>query len=85
MLPQQKRWYHTASGTQGRHHLDPSMLQKAVNRAVAGAGVTKAACCHTFRHSFATHLLERDQDIRMIQKLLGHQDLSRSMIYTHVL
>ncbi len=85
VLPQQNRWHDRASGTQGRHHLDPSVVQKAVRRAVAEVGVTKAASCHTFRHSFATHFLERGQDIRTIQELLGHQDVSTTMIYTHVL
>lgn len=61
------------------------MVQKAVKRAVAESGVTKADSCHTFRHSFATHLLERGQDIRTIQELMGHQDVSTTMIYTHVL
>jgi integron integrase len=85
VFPQQNRWHDRASGTQGRHHLDPSVVQKAVRRAVAEAGVTKAASCHTFRHSFATYMLERGQDIRTIQELLGHKDLSTTMIYTHVL
>jgi site-specific recombinase XerD len=85
VFPQQTRWLDGASGTQGRHHLDPSVAQKAVKRAVAEAGVTKAASCHTFRHSFATHLLARGQGIRTIQELLGHQDVSTTMIYTHVL
>jgi site-specific recombinase XerD len=74
-----------ASGTQGRHHIDPSLVQKDVKRAVAEAGVTKAASCHTFRHSLATHLLERGQNILMTQELLGHQDVSTTMIDTPVL
>lgn len=61
------------------------MVQKAVKRAVLGAGVTKAASCHTFRYSFAAHLLDQGQDIRTIQELLGHKDGSTTMIYTHVL
>ena len=68
----------------GRHHIHESSIQKAVKRAVRRAGITKHATCHTFRHSFATHLLESGIDIRTIQQLLGHKDVSTTMIYTHV-
>ena len=69
----------------GRHHLDQSRLQKAVERVFVEAGVTKAASCHTFCHSFAAHLLARVQDICTIQEILWHQDVSTTMIYVHVL
>ena len=73
------------SGERRRHHLSPSSLQKAVKEAIRQAEIHKAASCHTFRHSFATHLLEGGYDIRTVQELLGHKDLRTTMIYTHVL
>jgi site-specific recombinase XerD len=73
------------TGERRRHHLHESVLQRAVRQAAQLAGVTPHATCHTFRHSFATHPLEDGHDIRTVQELLGHNDVSTTMIYTHVL
>jgi integron integrase len=85
VFPQENRWKNPRTGQEGRHHVHESVIQKAVADAVRRAGLTKRATCHTFRHSFATQLLERGYDIRTVQELLGHKDVKTTMIYTHVL
>lgn len=73
------------TGIRRRHHIYETVLQKAVKKAIIKTGIAKQASCHTFRHSFATHLLEAGYDIRKVQELLGHKDVKTTMIYTHVI
>ncbi len=85
VFPARSRWRDPTTRVERRHHFHETAVQRAVHAAVLQAGIAKPASCHTFRHSFATHLLANGYDIRTVQELLGHRNVATTMIYTHVL
>jgi len=85
VFPARREYWHAATAERRTHHVHPTVLQRAVSVAGREAGIAARVGCHTFRHSFATHLLESGYDIRTVQELLGHKDVSTTMLYTHVL